>query len=325
MAEIKKTAKTKKAVTKPAKKELKKAELVSEIAPVDQVPEAKIEVETPAKATAKAGKRSTKAVREAEELAAKEARKTTAKEAEETKKEAPKLATKPPRSKLERAGKKFREAAKLVENDKVYSLDEALELATKTSPVKFDATVELHLNLAVDPKQADQNIRDIVVLPGGTGKSVKVAVFAESGDVEKAKKAGAEIAGSDDFLAQLDKEQIDFDILIATPAVMAKLAKYARLLGPKGLMPNPKSGTVTTDVTKAVSEAKTGRVEYRVDSVGIIHLGIGKVSFGAEKLGQNAQAVLASIRANKPASIKGAFVKTSYVTTTMGPSIKTEV
>jgi len=199
---------------------------------------------------------------------------------------------------------------------------EALDLAVRTSPTKFDATVELHVNLGVDPKQADQNVRDNVTLPAGTGKSLRVAVFAEGDNVAKAKAAGADIAGEADLLARLDKEEINFDVLITSPNLMARLGKYAKLLGPKGLMPNPKSGTITADIAKAIKEAKAGRVEYRVDQAGIIHLGIGKVSFGAEKLRQNAEAVLASIRAAKPASLKGTYINSAYITTTMGPSIK---
>lgn len=201
-------------------------------------------------------------------------------------------------------------------------MTEAVELAVKTSPTKFDATAEMHLNLGVDPKQADQNVRGSLSLPAGTGKTLRIAVLAEGDEAAAAKKAGADSVGSDDLLAQLEKEEINFDILIATPNMMPRLGKYARLLGPRGLMPNPKSGTVTTDTAKAVSEAKAGRVEYRVDPAGIVHLGIGKVSFGAEKLQQNADAVLASIRANKPASVKGTYIKSVHISTTMGPSIK---
>ena len=159
-------------------------------------------------------------------------------------------------------------------------------------------------------------------MPAGTGKKVTVAVFADADDVAAAKKAGADIAGSDDFLQQLDKGVINFDVLVATPAMMPKLGKYARVLGPKGLMPSPKSGTVTTDIAKAVSEAKAGRVEYRVDSTGIVHLGIGKISFGTDKLEQNAKAVLNSVRSSKPASIKGNYVLSIFVTSSMGPSVK---
>ncbi|MGH9857849.1 MAG: 50S ribosomal protein L1 [Acidobacteriota bacterium] len=225
---------------------------------------------------------------------------------------------------MERSGKNFRKATELIEKGKAYSLVEALDLATKTNPAKFDATVEVHVRLNVDPRQADQNVRDIILMPAGTGKSTRVAVFADADDVEKAKKAGADVAGADEFLQQLDKGSTDFDVLIATPKVMAKLGKYARVLGPKGLMPNPKSGTVTADVAKAVKEAKAGRIEYRVDSTGIIHVGIGKVSFGLEKLSVNAKALLASVKSNKPGSIKGAYVKSLYVTTSMGPSINVD-
>ncbi|MDQ3123505.1 MAG: 50S ribosomal protein L1, partial [bacterium] len=205
---------------------------------------------------------------------------------------------------------------------KEYSLKEALELATKTSITKFDATVELHINLNVDPRQADQNIRDSLVLPSGTGKNIRVAVLAETDDATKAKKAGADIVGNEDLLKKIEKGVIEFDTLVATPNLMASLGKYARVLGPKGLMPNPKSGTVTTDVAKAVEQAKAGRVEYRVDSTGIVHLGVGKVSFGADKLLANAQAVFASIKTNKPNSLKGNYVKTITISSTMGPGIK---
>jgi large subunit ribosomal protein L1 len=313
MAEAKKASKAKK---QAEDKEIKHAEVVAEAAPV--------KVEKPAaKLAAKAGKRSAKAVKEEQEKEAKEVRK--AEKVESEKAEAKPTGKKPTRSKVERAGKKFREAAKLVDKDKVYTLSEALELATKTNPVKFDATVELHINLGVDPRQADQNVRGTVGLPEGTGKSVRVAVITEADDDKKAKDAGAEIVGADNILAALDKEQIDFDVLIAAPNMMSKLAKYARLLGPKGLMPNPKSGTVTTDVFKAVKESKAGKVEYRVDSAGIIHLAVGKVSFGGERLSKNAQVVVDAVKAAKPASLKGSYIKAVHVSTTMGPSIKTQV
>lgn len=281
-------------------------------------------VETPTvaeKATAKAGKRSEKGIKEAEEKTAKVEAQKHREETEEAAPDKPKQAQKPTRSRLERRAKGYRASAEKVEN-KPYSLKEALDLATKTSHVKFDAGVELHVRLGVDPRQADQNLRDTVVLPAGTGKTIRVAVFADVDQVAAAKKAGADIAASEEFLQQLDKGTIDFDILIATPATMPKLGKYARLLGPKGLMPNPKSGTVTTDVAKAVTEAKAGRVEYRVDSTGIVHVGVGKVSFGTDKLLQNAQAVVASIKANKPGSLKGNYVKSVFVATSMGPSIR---
>lgn len=335
MAEAKKKL-TKKALK--AEAELKQAELeavkediniVENLKQDEEIAEAIVEAEAEIaeddakeakKDIAKAGKRSAKAIKEAEELEAKEARKAT-KAAEEAS-DAPKIIVPKTRPRLERAGKKLRAASQLIDKSKEYSLSEALDLATKTNPAKFDATVELHIRLGVDPRHADQNIRANLVLPAGTGKNVKVAVFGEADDVITAKKAGADIAASDEFLQQLDKGIIDFDVLIATPKVMAKLAKHARLLGPKGLMPSPKSGTVTTDIAKAVSEAKAGRVEYRVDTNGIVHIGFGKVSFSADKLSQNAMAVLSSIKAARPASLKGTYVKSIYITTSMGPSIK---
>lgn len=272
---------------------------------------------------AKAGKRSEKALKEAEAKQAKEARKTEIEK--ETTEETPRQAVKVVRSKLERRSKNYRKQIEQINKNKQYSLAEAAELACKTSPVKFDASVELHVRLGVDPKQADQNLRDTVVLPAGTGKTLRVAVFAEPEAVEKAKKAGADIAQSDEFLQSLEKGVINFDILIATPSQMAKLGKYARVLGPKGLMPNPKSGTVTNDVAKAVAQAKAGQVEYRVDSTGIVHVAAGKVSFGGEKITSNLKAILDSLKTNKPASLKAAYVKSIYLSTSMGPSIQVNV
>ncbi len=306
-------------------KDVKEATKTNEEEIVDTSIEATAAVETQAEdkssdeKIAKAGKRSAKAIKEAEEKEVKETKKAEKSEAESTK---PKVTQKPARSKLERQGKRFRKAAEQVDKTKEYSLKEALDLAAKTSTVKFDATIELHINLGVDPKHADQNIRGTVVLPGGTGNTVKVAVFADVDDAKKAKAAGADIAAGDEFLQQLDKGIIDFDVLIATPKQMAKLGKYAKVLGPKGLMPNPKSGTVATDVAKAVTEAKAGKVEYRVDSTGIVHLGIGKVSFAADKLLANAKAIAEAIRAAKPASLKSNYVLAVYVSSSMGPSVK---
>lgn len=278
-------------------------------------------------APAKAGKRSEKSLREAEEQAEKEARKeagdTTpqSEDAEANTKKGPKPVVRPL---IERRGKNYRKVAENVEAGRIYTLSEALELATKTSPVKFDASVELHVRLGVDPRQADQNIRATVSLPNGTGKTIRVAVFAPEADHAAAKKAGADIIGDEDFLKQLEREELNFDVLIATPQFMPRLGKYARLLGPRGLMPNPKSGTVATDVAKAVSEAKAGKVEYRVDKQAIVHLAIGKVSFGADKLGENAKAFFDSLQSQKPGSLKGAYVKSTSVSTTMGPGIKVE-
>jgi large subunit ribosomal protein L1 len=261
--------------------------------------------------TAKAGKRSAKAVAEAEEKVAKEERKASDEE-EEVK---PKRPVTPTRSRLERRGKAYRESAKAIEKETIYNLTDAIALAQKTSKVKFDATVELHVNLNVDPRHADQNIRDNLVLPAGTGKTIRIAVFADE-DVK-----GVDLSGVENITKELDKGNINFDILIATPANMAKLGKYARVLGPRGLMPNPKSGTVTTDVAKAIEQAKAGRVEFRVDSTGIVHVGVGKVSFKPADLESNIRAVLGSLKNNKPASVKGTYVKAVHLTTTMGPSV----
>jgi large subunit ribosomal protein L1 len=279
-----------------------------------------IESETEKTEVAKSGKRSAKAIAEKEEKIAKEVRKSS----EEDVPAKPKQTAKPSRSRLERRGKNYKKAAKQIDSKKLYSLKEAIDLALKTNPAKFDASVEVHARLGVDPRQADQNLRDTVKLPAGTGKTVRVAVFADIDDVAKAKAAGADIAGSEEFLQQLDKGVFDFDILISTPMMMAKLGKYAKALGPKGLMPNPKSGTVTPDVAKAVEEAKAGRVEYRVDSTGIVHVGVGKVSFGSEKIHENISAVFASLKAAKPSSLKGNYVKSIYITTSMGPSVAVE-
>jgi large subunit ribosomal protein L1 len=299
MAQAKKAAKAAKS-DETKEKQVKHGEIVAEALTPEKAPAAEIQVEK--ESPAKAGKRSAKSIKETEKKQAKEARKA------DTSQEKPlKPAVKPVRTKAERAGKKYREAAKLIDKSKTYPLAEALDLAVKSSTTKFDSSVELHINLGVDPRQADQNVRDSVVLPAGTGKNIRVAV------------------ADDALLAKLDKEQIDFDVLVTTPEFMPKLGKYARLLGPRGLMPNPKSGTVTTVVETAVNQAKAGKVEYRVDQSGIVHLSIGKVSFGPEKLTQNAQAILASIKAAKPASLKGIYVKSVYVTTTMGPSLKLEV
>ena len=270
------------------------------------------------KKLAKAGKRSAKAIEAVEEKVAKEERKESDDDTEK-----PKQHSNPTRSRLARRGKNFRKNAEAIEVGKIYELKEAIAVAQKTSHVKFDASVELHVNLNVDPRHADQNIRDNLVLPAGTGKSIRVAVLTD--DAAAATKAGADFAGNEELLAQLDKNQMNFDILIAVPTLMAKLGKYARMLGPRGLMPNPKSGTVTTDVAKAVKEAKAGRVEYRVDSTGIVHLAVGKVSFTEAQLMENVQAVLQSIKNNKPASVKGSYFKVVHLATSMGPSVTVDL
>lgn len=275
---------------------------------------------------AKAGKRSAKAIEEAEAKAEKEARKaagdtTPQGDAEAAIKKGPAPKVRPL---IERRGKAYRQAAGKVEKNKTYSLADAVKLATETNPSKFDASVEIHIRLGVDPRQADQNIRSTVVLPHGTGKAVRVAVLAADADADKAKEAGADIAGEEAVVKLLDKGTLNFDVLIASPQFMPKLGKYARLLGPKGLMPNPKSGTVSTDVAKAVAEAKAGKVEYRVDKQAAVHLSVGKVSFGADKLLENANAFFASLQSQKPASIKGVYVKSVAIATTMGPGIKVD-
>lgn len=273
---------------------------------------------------AKSGKKSKKHIEEVKAEEERQARKVekAEKDAEAAKK--PKGATPKVRPLLERRGKKYQGAYKLIEKGKSYTLKDAIELATKTSPVKFDATLEAHVRLGVDPRQADQNIRTTIVLPNGNGKTVRVAVFAPLDEAKKAKAAGADIAEDDEFLKRLEKGTIDFDVLISTPQYMPKLGKFARTLGPKGLMPNPKAGTVTTDVEKAVKEAKAGKVEYRVDKQSIVHIGLGKLSFGTDKLLENATAFFDSLKAQKPASIKGQYVKSVYLTTSMGPSIAVE-
>jgi ribosomal protein L1 len=285
----------------------------------DQKPKQEVKV-------AKAGKRSIKALKEAEEKQAKEERRAKTSDSEDAiQSAAPKQKQRTAEDRLKKRGKNYRKAFEQIDRTKTYTVKEGLGLTINSSPVKFDATVELHVRLGVDPKQADQNVRDIVVLPAGTGKEVRVAVLADSDGVEAAKKAGADVAGSEEFLQQLDKGQFNFDVLVATPSMMAKLGKYARQLGPKGLMPNPKSGTVTNDVAKAVSDAKAGRVEYRVDTTGIVHVGIGKVSFGADKLLENAKTILSSIKSNKPSSLKGSYIMSVYTSTTMGPSVPIDV
>lgn len=303
---------------------------VSEKNTIAQIEEAiagaeKHEVKAPT--TAKAGKRSEKALKEAEEKAEKEARKDagdTTPQSEEAEAKVKKGPAPKVRPLIERRGKSYRKVAEKVDRSKAYSLADATKLVAETNPSKFDASVEVHVRLGVDPRQADQNIRTTVSLPHGTGKTVRVAVFAPENEHTSAKKAGADVVGDEEFLKKLDKEQIEFDVLVATPTYMPKLGKYARLLGPRGLMPNPKAGTVATDIEKAVSEAKGGKVEYRVDKQAIVHLSIGKVSFGADKLLDNANAFFDSLKNQRPASLKAVYVKSISLSTTQGPGIKVE-
>lgn len=218
-------------------------------------------------------------------------------------------------------GKRYLEAAKKVDSTKFYSVDEAMKLAKETSYANFDATIEVAYNLSVDPKQADQQIRGALVLPNGTGKSKKVVVFAEGPQADQAKEAGADEVGSDDLVEKVQNGYLDFDVVIATPMMMAKVGRLGRILGPKGLMPNPKTGTVTMDVKKAVENVKAGQVEYRVDKQGLIHAPIGKVSFEDEKLAENFTALRDVILHARPASAKGQYVKSVAVSATFGPGI----
>ena len=218
-------------------------------------------------------------------------------------------------------GKKYLEAAKKVDPNKLYSVEEAMKLVKETSYANFDASVEVSYNLSVDPKQADQQIRGSLVLPNGTGKTQKVIVFAEGPQAEQAKAAGADEVGSDELVEKVQNGYLDFDVVVATPMMMAKVGRLGRILGPKGLMPNPKTGTVTMDIEKAVKNVKAGQVEYRVDKQGLIHAPIGKASFDAEKLAQNFDALRDVILRARPASAKGQYVKSVAVSATFGPGI----
>lgn len=281
-------------------------------------------VETPTKESfAKSGKRSKKVI---EEEAAETERKAKIADAKEAAVAENKPAGAAPvaRPKIERRGKNYRNSVKDLDLAKVYAPKDAFELAIKGSFVKFDASVEAHVNLSVDPRQADQNIRATVSLPHGTGRKIVVAAFVPDDQVKEAIAAGADIAGESEITANLTKGAINFDVLVTSPAGMPKLSKFARTLGPKGLMPNPKSGTVANDVLKAIKDTKAGRSEYRVDKQSIVHLAIGKVSFGADKLLDNYNAFLDSLKSQKPASIKGAFVKNITISTTMGAGVKVE-
>ena len=222
-------------------------------------------------------------------------------------------------------GKKYVEAAKKVDSNKLYSVEDAIKLVKETSYANFDASVEVSYNLSVDPKQADQQIRGSIVLPNGTGKSVKVIVFAEGPQAEAAKAAGADEVGADDLVEKVQNGYLDFDVVIATPMMMAKVGRLGRVLGPKGLMPNPKTGTVTMDVAKAIDEIKKGKVTYRVDKEGNINLAIGKTSFTDEALVENFNAIFNTIAKARPATVKGAYMKNLVVSTTMGPGIHVEI
>ena len=219
-------------------------------------------------------------------------------------------------------GKRYLESAKLVEKNKKYEISEALEIIEKMPKAKFDETVELHVRLGVDSKHADQQVRGTVVLPNGTGKTLKVLVFAKGPKAEEATKAGADYVGAEELIPKIQNDNwFDYDVVVATPDMMGVVGRLGKVLGPKGLMPNPKSGTVTMDVTKAIADIKSGKVEYRLDKTNIIHLSFGKVSFGAKKLQENYQTVLDAIIKAKPAAAKGQYIKSISITTTMGPGI----
>ena len=223
-------------------------------------------------------------------------------------------------------GKKYNDSAKIIETGKFYDTEEAVAVAVKTGTAKFDETVEIHVRLGVDSRHADQQVRGAVILPNGTGKTVRTLVFAKGDKADAAKEAGADFVGAEELVAKIQNENwLDFDVVIATPDMMGVVGRLGKVLGPRGLMPTPKAGTVTPDVAKAVTEAKAGKIEYRLDKTNIIHCPIGKVSFGAEKLQENLDALMAAIVKAKPASTKGQYIKSCVIATTMGPGIKLNV
>ena len=220
-------------------------------------------------------------------------------------------------------GKIYKESAKLVDKAKLYDVNEACDLVCQTAKAKFDETVEIHVRLGVDSRHADQQVRGAVVLPNGTGKTVRTLVFAKGDFAKAAEAAGSDFVGAEDLVQKIQTENwFDFDVIIATPDMMGVIGRLGKVLGPKGLMPNPKAGTVTTDVAKAVTEAKAGKVEYRLDKSNIIHCPIGKASFGTEKLAENFEAIMGAIIKAKPAAAKGQYIKSCVIASTMGPGIK---
>ena len=223
-------------------------------------------------------------------------------------------------------GKKYAESIKSFDKTKQYEIEEALEIVISTAKAKFDETIEFHTKLGVDPKQADQQVRGVIVLPNGTGKNVKVLVIAKGEKADVAQAAGADYVGAEDMIAKIQKDNwFDFDVVITTPDMMGVVGRIAKILGPKGLMPNPKSGTVTMDVAKAIKDTKAGKVEYRLDKTGIIHCPIGKKSFGKEKLKENYEALIEAIIKAKPAAAKGQYIKSAVLASTMGPGVKINV
>ena len=222
-----------------------------------------------------------------------------------------------------RKGKKYIESTKIVDRSKLYDTDEAFDTVVKTAKAKFDETVEVHVKLGVDSRHADQQVRGAIVLPNGTGKNVRVLVFAKGDKAQAALDAGAEFVGAEDLVQRIQKENFfDYDVVIASPDMMGLVGRLGRVLGPKGLMPNPKAGTVTMDVAKAVNEAKAGKIEYRLDKTNIIHCPIGKASFGAEKLAENFKTLMSAILKACPAAAKGQYIRSCVVASTMGPGVK---
>lgn len=310
--ETKSTSKTTKKATK-AEPKLKPAKS-------EDITEVEKKVNSVKSTTAKAGKRSKKAVEAEEAKEAKEQRKAAEKDEEVAK---PTVKKRTPR--VKKYSKNQKAARELIEVGKKYTIAEAVELLPKISKVKFDATTELHIRLGIDPRQADQQLRVSVVLPAGTGKSVRVAVLADDKLSAEAKKAGAEVVGAESILESIGKAKFDFDVLVATPDQMATLGKHAKVLGPKGLMPSPKSGTVTNEPAKTVEQIKKGRLELKNDANGIVHAGIGKLSFKPADLTSNIETAILTITRNKPTGVKGTFIRSIYLSSSMSPSIALDI
>lgn len=316
MADKKTITKNKVDSSKPSEKVKKEAKKSTKNVTKEDITSSKKPTANPEHIT-KAGKHSKKAIIEAEAKAKKEERKKTTKNTEEEVK--PKVIIKP---RVIKYSKNQKAARELVNSNKLYELKEALELLPKLSKTKFDATAEVHVSLSIDTKQSEQNLRTSAALPAGSGKSVKVAVIASDKDSQAAKKAGADSTNAQDILTAIGKGKFDFDVLIATPEKMADLGRHAKVLGPKGLMPSPKSGTVTNNPAGMVEEIKRGRAEIKNDSSGIVHVPFGKLSFKSADLENNLRAILSAIKTNKPNGVKGTYIKSIYVTSSMSPSIK---
>lgn len=246
-------------------------------------------------------------------------------EATTSEEETSKAKPNPPRPRIDRRGKRYRVAHEQIDTSKLYPLEEATKLMPEISNAKFDEAVELHLSLGVDTKQADQLVRGTVVLPHGSGKTRRVAAIVPEGNQKEAEQSGADIAGYQNILDKINKDDLDFDVLVAHSDVMKELSQHAKVLGPQGLMPNPKAGTVTDNVSDTVKELKGGRVEYRVDRYGSIHQIVGRVSFSPQHLKENVEALMTSILQARPGSVKGAYLQKAYMTTTMGPSVKLDI